>query len=379
MTGAPGADPAASVLPKLPQLDGLRAFAVGAVLIHHFAPPDSLLSELLPWGWLGVKLFFVISGFLITSILIQCRELAASGRETRGWALRRFYARRCLRIIPLYYFALLAAAALDLYPVRDTLAWHLLFASNFYFAKVGAWTGAANHLWSLAVEEQFYLLWPWLIVYAPQRRLVPLVLGCVATAVAWRIGGVALGFAPISILVLTPACLDTLGMGSLLALVWRRGELRNDPDPTERLTRRCLQLGAPLMTAVLVLYWLGAARGLRTVASDLAMALCFTWLVSRAATGFRGWAGRVLSFGPVQYLGRISYGIYVYHLFLWSLVPTLGRRFDLPLPVDRVEAAFLVAALTVATAAVSWHAFERPVNGLKRHFPYAAPVRTTAP
>jgi peptidoglycan/LPS O-acetylase OafA/YrhL len=153
----------------MPQLDAIRAAAIFLVMIQHWAPT---LTQIAPWGGIGVRCFFVLSGFLITGILLRARDLIDAARTTRGFQVRQFYIRRSLRIFPIYYLTLIVACALGLQVVRDTFWWHAGYLSNFYIASTGIWHGYISHLWSLSVEEQFYLIWPALILAAP-RRWIP--------------------------------------------------------------------------------------------------------------------------------------------------------------------------------------------------------------
>ena len=145
----------------------------------------------LPWGEWGVQLFFVLSGFLITGILLRCRgDEDAGGKISR---MRQFYVRRFLRIFPLFYAVLFAAALLNIRPVRETLLWHVSYLSNLQMALAGGWSGPVSHFWSLAVEEQFYLLWPCLILFLPRKYLLWAILIAIATAPdlqnSWRCDG----------------------------------------------------------------------------------------------------------------------------------------------------------------------------------------------
>jgi peptidoglycan/LPS O-acetylase OafA/YrhL len=140
---------------RIDQFDGLRALAFGAVFLHHAVSAPLL--------WMGVDLFFVLSGYLITRNLLRLRETA-----TTGGALRVFYFRRLLRIVPPYYLAVFAMA-LYVPAYRDHLGWYLGFASNLRDTLVGPDPGPATTLWSIAVEEQFYLLWPMLVLLCPRR------------------------------------------------------------------------------------------------------------------------------------------------------------------------------------------------------------------
>ena len=136
----------------MPQLDGLRTLAVAAVIWSHWVPPYQFGFE---WGVMGVNLFFVLSGFLITGILLDSRAGAVRPGD-RWFAIRQFYTRRVLRIFPLFYMTLALLVLVNVRPVRQTFLWHVCYLSNVYFFRQGAWIGQISHFWSLAVEEQFY-------------------------------------------------------------------------------------------------------------------------------------------------------------------------------------------------------------------------------
>src|SRR5262249_6679914 len=136
----------------MPQLDSLRAVAVGLVLLYHFWRPA---RQSVHFGGIGVRLFFVLSGFLITGILLQSRTLVDRGETEARVAIRHFYIRRFLRIFPLYYFALAVACLGNVYDARAGIVWHVSYLSNVYFflenaAQPGRWGGSVAHLWSLA-------------------------------------------------------------------------------------------------------------------------------------------------------------------------------------------------------------------------------------
>jgi peptidoglycan/LPS O-acetylase OafA/YrhL len=351
-----------------PQLDGLRALAVFGVLLAHTIPR---MQERFDAGFAGVRLFFVLSGFLITDILLRARAEAEAAGCGRARVLGAFYARRFLRIFPPYYAVLFLAAGLGLPQVRETLGWHLAYLSNVFAYRVGWPRTYLGHLWSLAVEEQFYLAWPAVVLFAPPRRLPAVVLAAVGLAPASRLLFAALGPEPLRAGVVTFSCLDTLGAGALLALVWRAGG--DSPSLRPWVRRVSLAVGAALLGGMLLsshlnLSWLGRFAG-----KDLAYALVFLWLVDRAAEGFGGAARHLLEARPVVYLGRISYGIYLYHEFVPALVRLLeqglgvGLYFPAEMGVPRLVA---VAAATVPLAALSWHLFEKPLNGLKSKVPY---------
>eukprot|EP01136_Pigoraptor_vietnamica_P044419 Opistho-1_new@21151 len=153
-------------------LDVLRAFAVCFVIIAHWGPSKFrseiltfIFQKIIPDGLFGVDLFFVLSGFLITSILLNAKDNANGNRMT---IIKSFYIRRALRIFPIYYLLIAIVYLLNDQSVKDHLIYYLSYTSNFLTFKLRDW-GSISHTWSLAVEEQFYLIWPWIIIFIPKK------------------------------------------------------------------------------------------------------------------------------------------------------------------------------------------------------------------
>ncbi len=361
-------DVAPARLKYMPQLDGLRAFAVVAVMFQHFY--GSAVGIDLPVGEWGVQLFFVLSGFLITGILLNCRENADFGEANaqRKLQLRQFYIRRALRILPLFYLVVLGAALLNIRPIREDLLWHLTYTSNILVAIKGSWPGPASHFWSLAVEEQFYLVWPWLILWLPTKYLRPAILTAIVVAPLSKVVGYAAGLGPIPLFVLTIACLDALGIGALLALYrQQKPELFNDLTRDERYNwLGFVAFGGAILSC---LFW--QSHYFVQVAGTLAATLFFAWLVHRAAVGFKGAPGRLLTWKPMLYLGQISYGLYIFHKFMTVIVPHVFGALRIPYPTEPVTQAVLLIAINIAVASCSWYLFERPINRLKQRFKYS--------
>jgi peptidoglycan/LPS O-acetylase OafA/YrhL len=342
-----------------PQLDSLRAFAVAAVLIHHFLADG--------WGTgaiLGVKLFFVLSGFLITSILIAGRAVA----EARGGAWRvagRFYVRRFLRIFPLYYFVVAVCLLIGLEPAREALAWLATYTLNFRFARQGYYDANFAHFWTLSVEEQFYLFWPWFVLFAPRRWLPAITVCLVAVGPLFRWIWSVSGSSGLAAYVLTPAYADTLGMGALLGVLshtdgWRQRLERG-------LTRVVLPVCAAAFAALYLLEARGLDRGAGLVFGDLALSGVFCWLIASAARGFGGAGGALLELKPLRYVGRISYGVYVYHPFMPALCAWLLTRLGWSSVPGPVSSFVLFSLATLIVASASWFLLEKPLNDLGRN------------
>jgi peptidoglycan/LPS O-acetylase OafA/YrhL len=348
------------------QLDGLRALAILAVFVSHFGGSHSLFARLLPWGTLGVRLFFVLSGFLITGILLQCREYRDQGLETSRSVLRSFYVRRFLRIFPIYYATVLAVTLVNIRPMRDAIGWNLTYTSNFYWA-VHDYQGTGSHFWSLAVEEQFYLIWPWLIFCVPRHRLLAVNLLLIVSGVGFRGLGMIFGWNDFALQILPLGCLDTLGIGSLAAILTQGGRVGSAKSC--RWVRISLWSGLLLMVFRAFAGGFAWGRRLWVVLDVSGMELVFGPLVVYAAKGFRGVGGRILAARPLVYIGKISYGMYVYHGFMPAVCQHAFKLAGLSVFYWRFD-GWLNSAISITLAAASWHFFESPINRLKERFRY---------
>ncbi len=360
-----------------PALDGLRAVAFLMVFTYHYLQ--------IPWGWAGVDIFFVLSGFLITGILFDARD--------RPHRIRDFYIRRTLRIFPLYYGVILLLVLL--WPIFHwEWSWHWLawpaYLGNFLrghrayavrsplqmladaqplshtFSRVQLYLG---QFWTLCVEEQFYLVWPWVVFWLRDRRkLMGLCIGCVLVCPFARVAGSHM--LPKFMLdqeVLyrwTPFRIDALLLGSLLALV-RRG-----PSPWRLLV--LARMGFATFTGIILL-WLAinpAARhgglgyvypswemtwGLSFI--DLFAACVIVMALEPASTTYR-----LLNLRPLRWLGRISYGAYVFHDMFNPEILNLVQRHTAHY---RLPSAALALAITLLLAWVSFRWYESPFIRLK--------------
>ena len=353
----------------MPQLDSLRALAVLGVMVEHFVHTSDIVRTSLPWGAFGVRLFFVLSGFLISGILLRCRSQVERGELTLRSALWTFFARRFIRLMPIYY-VYLGAIALMLPLAREYLLIFMLYLQNFLFAlNPHVFEVLLAHFWTLAVEEQFYLTWPAILLLVPLNRLGTVLVTIVALGPLLRLVGLCLGMSPHQISMMMPAHFDTLGLGGLLAF-WQQSSASDDSKSARYLVKLGFRLGLPLSVVAVASANLGF-NNVSLIMSEGAMGLLCAWIVASAAHGFGGFGGRVLNSPALQYLGKISYGIYVYHfnvpgLLREKIAPNLWQALpDLPW----LRFPFLVLT-TIMIASVSWHFFELPLNKLKRRFEY---------
>lgn len=338
----------------IPELQGLRGIAVLAVLVYHSHPrlEGTRLYYASLWGWAGVNLFFVLSGFLITSILLEARE--------KPHYFRNFYGRRALRIWPVYLLAL-AVCYLNapwfvgnpiLEAVRKAPWWaYLLFLQNLFHLALPPSLGPT---WSLAIEEQYYFVWAPVVKLLRRPWMMAAVLsaGLVAPPL-FRMSHYA-WITPTH----TLTHLDGIAMGSLLAIGLY----------TLSLSRR----------AWLVLGLAGVIAGFTTVATvaggtaflDSALTVGFSGavLASIASTGARNPLNAALRRGPLAYYGRISYGLYMTHIMVFIYFGWFDLRMN-PYGIagNLAIVAFRLAASTIA-ATLLWYGFESRILRLKRFF-----------
>lgn len=351
---------ASAVAPYAPQLDGLRAVAVAAVAWSHWLPQWQFG---VPFG-AGVHLFFVLSGFLITRILLGLRAA-----PDRGAAIGRFYLRRVLRLCPAFFLVLGLAVWTDVPLARATWPWHAAYLSNVYIAGVGQWQGHLSHFWSLAVEEQFYLVWPWLIVVVPPRWLGPLIGAAVLAGPLARWGASLAGLGEAFWALVPGGSADSLALGAWLALdPWRARVAATPVLARSRLAGGALAIWLSLALAERLMPLAPALAIWRQVAQGV----MFAWLVAGAARGFGGPFGALLGHPLARGLGRISYGVYLIHAFApivvhgaagWAGAASL-------VPDGPFARAGLYALVTVLLAAVMWRVVESPILGLKSRVPY---------
>jgi peptidoglycan/LPS O-acetylase OafA/YrhL len=355
-----------------PELDGLRFFAFFAVYLqhtvsfgvgeHHHLPNwlGDLLTTVGAAGTFGVDLFFVLSSYLITELLMRERDL-------RGFLdIKAFYLRRILRIWPLYFLYVFFAYAITFVVPSEGMTWkhllgYLFFAGNWVYFLMPVTTVAAP-LWSVSLEEQFYLIWPWVIRGSTPRRLTASALGLMlmAAAVTLALGIWQPQFDWVSKNSFTRV--DGIAVGALLA-VHLHGRTPRLGD-----TGRILLL----LSCMALLFWIARDFGLFTLPVPL-LALVSGWPLAAMACGgilvaVLGSTGRwssPLRSRPIVYLGRISYGLYVYHELLLKIA---DRIFPLhgssPSQMMAYWAFGLLTTLPVAAASYRW--IELPFLHLKR-------------
>ncbi len=355
-----------AVLSYMPQLDSLRSLAIFGVLITHFLQPADPLRSQFPWGWLGVRLFFVMSGFLVTGILIASRKKIDQEQRSPWKTIQNFYLRRCLRLFPIYYLYL--ALALIIHPeVRSTIVAFIFYVQNFLFAAQPDTFNIMSHLWTLAIEAQFYLVLPWFVIFLPKRWLMPILLAMALSSPVLRLGATVYGFTPHQTNMMLPAHFDTLCLGGLLSALTaasRSGRLL-----AQKLLSIGLWVGTPLLLAFLIGGMFKVDYEILAVFAETGAGLFFVWLIGRASQGFKGALGFVLNQKFLIYGGKISYGLYIFHFEM----PELFQNYFLSglnlTAIDNSRIIFPVYTIAAVLIAVtSWELIEKPLNQRKRYF-----------
>lgn len=342
----------------LPQLDGLRFVAFLAVFVFHYL--SSARRELSPTltvvaeaGAFGVDLFFVLSSFLITSLLL--REHTSAARIH----VRAFWIRRALRIWPLYFIYVSVIMLLERPP-----GWYAIglvtFTSN-WVAQHRWYTSATNHLWSIAIEEQFYLCWPLVLAWIGRRWLPAVAAAMIGSALAMRALLLAsrANLTEHAVWQHTIVRLEPLALGILLAWIWSRRA------PNGRLLPSWAALvavgGGWVLVATLIRYSVAPGRVMISppIWTYSVVDVILAGVLSTCLAAKRG----VLAHPILAYLGKISYGLYVFH---FPVGYALLEWFDLRWPL-RLALSF---GLTVAVSALSYRFVEKPFLRLKARFTY---------
>jgi peptidoglycan/LPS O-acetylase OafA/YrhL len=374
-----------------PALDGLRAIAFLMVFSLHYYT--------LPWGWAGVNIFFVLSGFLITGILFDSRDDPHRARN--------FYIRRTLRIFPLYYGIFLGLLLLcPIFHWRWTTAWlawplyvgnFLRFVSPKFVVQGSTLKSAANaldsnllpnthlylgHFWSLCVEEQFYLFWPWVVFWLRSRRALLWVCGTAVivvpllrvlaqnTAPAWTLKSDLLYR-------VTPFQLDSFLLGGLIALLWR-GAHREQLLTLGRVVAVLTTIAAIAYLALTIHpsafpnWCAGYIYPVWRLTWGLTFINVFAAAIILCCLRAKGWIAAILSLRPLRWLGRISYGAYIFHDIFHNLysqaIHALGLRHALFAKHPTQFTALLSLTCTLLISWLSFRFYESPFLNLKERW-----------
>jgi len=357
-------------------LDGIRGLAIILVLLHNLReglPIDFVGGHLFgivrSTGWIGVQLFFVLSGFLITDGLLKT--------QTSSNYYQSFFARRTLRIFPLYYatlalllvfLPLIGAQPAKISATAHNQIWYWLYLVN-WAQPLGHGISGLVHFWSLAVEEQFYLVWPFVIRRIWADRLVRVTLAIAALALVIRAAMRLAGADPNMVYEFTVCRMDALALGACIAALLRIDVAR------AWIAGRVSRLYG-VAAAILAITFLGTrgyavdelltqTLGFSALAVGFSIVILAAVLVEPDAP-----MQRLLSLRALRFMGKYSYGIYVIHLPLHAflgatVVGLLGLATH---PAGALYYLLVLSAMSIAGAVVSYHALERPFLRMKKRF-----------
>ncbi len=344
-----------------PEIDSVRAIAVLFVLFHHYVAEK--LSSLLSLGNFGVDIFFTLSGFLITGILISYRSIKPTGK-----ALRKFYFRRILRIFPIYYLYILIVVLIFGKEIsRTVIMWTTLYGLNFYIINHGLLNKYFfAHFWSLAVEEQFYLVWPFLILLISFKYLKSLILLAILVSIGFvylNLSNQIMAYHPL-------ACIQALAIGALVKYltIFQAANLK---FIGKRFNLFFLGLIMAWICS-LISYDLGAkfAFPLLRVFASLTTAIVLIQIVLKLTTTS---LNNFLDSRILQFIGKISYGMYVYHILVMVLLTPLIQKLVYYFTSEHnllrynlyVITLPLYSLITIFIAWLSFRYIEGPINRLK--------------
>jgi len=358
----------------MPALDGLRGVAILLVLIDHLSASVRdefyVSHKILYWaelGWSGVDLFFVLSGFLITGILYDAKGTPCY--------FKNFYARRSLRIFPLYYAAL--ALVMLMTPLLEHLkltgtanpGWMLIYATNFIISIDGERAfGVLDHFWSLAVEEHFYLIWPAIVFFLDRKKLMMVAAGACLLAPLLRLatadGDSSL---PIAAYMATPMRMDSLAAGALIALLVRR------PKGMEGIVRPAMIVAGTALTLILSIVLLRKTKDPQDIIMGT-IGFSILWMFYGSVLLLAlNWSPlrTIMQARFLRWFGKYSYGMYVWHPIIFMLVfhndlATQLRGGDTPLHA-LISTVIALAAMFAVTLA-SWHLREKQFLKFKSRF-----------
>lgn len=349
------------VLGHHPKLDGLRAIAILMVLEWHF-------TTRLHLGALGVRMFFVLSGYLISRIIFNYADQGIPIGSTAA----EFYWRRILRLAPPLYLAIAVTAILNVADMRQDWPWHAFYLTNVQVFVNGAF-GPVVHFWSLSVEEQFYLIWFFALMATPARYAMTLIISGFFIGVAFKATAAFIG-QPFAALLL-PGAFDYFCLGALIAYA----ELFN--VALDKVLRRWF--GNPwtvgVAAAAIALTLLPPRTTLGDILNDTCEALLSFCLVIASRTGSQGWYLNWFSWPIMQHIGKISYGIYVYHQFVRIVLAHYGLDAIMRHSIGGAPLKLSVeVGLSLLSAELSWRLVEKPIQKLKLLVKSEAPFRSGA-
>ena len=361
------------------QLNGIRFIAVFLVLIDHWLIPINPFSF---FGHLGVVMFFVLSGFLITRILFENADSCRANHSSPIVKMVRFIYRRSLRIFPIYFLLLAVGGIFSLSNFSEIAGWLISYTPNFYIILHNRWMGVWDHLWSLAVEEQYYLFFPYFIFFISAAKYPRLLIWMLLIGIGSRLSFFLLASHEVKesfwmISYVNPlAAIDSFGLGGILAYLYH---YKN--EQFVNLVSRSYFLPISLLAFVGILYFshvsINTHDNIWAIVFERFFAGFFSFFLIAQAIGSRSWMlGRFLTYSWVSYIGQISYGIYLYHNVVYNYYHEKGNtiigylatflpNLNVELPNFILIKFVLSLIIVIILASFSWFFIEKPINRFK--------------
>lgn len=311
--------------------------------------------------------FFVLSGFLITKILLNFKERNIAEGKGHLNSIKSFYIRRSLRIFPIYYLTIFFLLIIGFQNTKELFPWLATYTTNIYMTLNNDYIGSFTHFWSLAVEEQFYILWVPVVIFIPRKHLKKSIFLIIIISLIilyyfifftkyWLANSLVI------------CSMHTLGMGALIAYFLKYKE---ESFMKVNLSRMKITLLLSLVVYFIIYVYRPAHLypHLKDFENPL-LTLVYSMVNFIAVrNGFKGLMKKIIESKVMVYIGRISYGLYVYHLFVVTLYFGFFDGYDVV--KTNIYGHFIIQLIiTLAIASLSWFLIEKPVNGLKKHFNY---------
>jgi peptidoglycan/LPS O-acetylase OafA/YrhL len=321
------------------------------------------------WGFgtISVRVFFALSGYFVTIWFWETRlgETGSGGLE-RAKTLGAFHGRRLLRIVPPLYLSILIGAVFSVGDMRDDFGWHLSFMSNFYVLNTGYWPPAVSHLWSLSVQEQFYLCWSLVLVFTPAKRRAPILILAIGSALAYRFFCIYFQLDPLIRWTMLPGSLDSFAAGAIAAIVTRGKVGGGEWKRAEKVMWALI--GVTCLVGGRLLRWGAQGTGWLALVETFEAVFIF-WLIVGTSRGWGGWTGRILASKPFVYVGKIALGIYLFHILVHIFFGPVLDEIGLSREDSISFRVVVLVGLSILSAAVSWELLEKPLSKFKPRRP----------
>jgi peptidoglycan/LPS O-acetylase OafA/YrhL len=336
------------------------------VIWQHWFP--SVLTDYLKMGYIGVSFFFVISGFLISEILIRNKNKLRIGELTAGNYFKNFYIRRILRIFPIYYLTVFFILRYNIDFCRPFGLYYLTYTSNFYnfFEQKLI---SFNYFWSLCVEEQFYFLFPVLIFLTPKQSLLKVIVAIILMGPIFRT--IIHLNAPNPVLFAHPfSSFDGFGLGAFIAYLRVEKGMTFEDILENPICKWAAYFAVSLFFIFSTIHYVLPGVSFMLYAEGLYYAIIFTlggYFILKFGNGFYGGLSLLINNRLLMYIGQISYSLYIFHQLLVKSSIHFGTEKYIPFD-GYYKTLYLFGLIVIST--LSWYLFESPINNAKKYFSY---------